>query len=161
MERGFFSEIRFRLTSPWNAAFFGYFILIVIVFAGFGVGYSFFSTLKSEHSDWLGVAQNLATYFMAILASAVIDLNISWNIENRVSFLIYSILLFVLGVLILITTYSISSNWAFVPAVLGCFLAWLTWILANSDNEKLNDQNFYNAMRGKENHGRNWNNETL
>ena len=158
MERKFWPEIVYRLNRPWNSAFFGYFILIVIVFGGFGVAYSFFEAIKSPVADGPLVAQNLATYFMAILASSVIDLNISWQIENRVSFLIYSILFFVLGVFILIWTYSIDSNWAFGPAILGCMIGWLAWILANVDNEKLSDENFYNNMRGRGTHGNNWDN---
>lgn len=158
MERKFFQEIYHRLTIPWNSAFFGYFLLIVIVFAGFGVAYSFFSAVKSPQDDGIIVAQNLATYFMAILAASVIDLNISWEIENRVSFLIYSILIFVLGVFILIWTYSINTDFAFIPAIIGCILSWLIWILANATNEKLSDENFYNNMRGKGKHGNNWDN---
>jgi len=156
MERGFFSEIHFRLTSPWNPAFLGYFILIVIVFAGMGVGFSLINVAHSKDQDWIIVAQNLATYFMAILATAIVDLNISWYIENRVSFFIYSILCLVIGIVILYITYSTNSYWAFLPTALGCFLSWFTWILANSDNERLNDENFYNAMRGRNNHGQNW-----
>jgi hypothetical protein len=93
---------------------------------------------------------------MAILASSIIDLNISWEIQNRVSFLIYSFLVFVIGVLILVWTYSLSTDYAFIPALLGCTLSWLIWILANADNEKLSDENFYKNMRGKGNHGNNW-----
>ncbi|MEQ1586829.1 MAG: hypothetical protein ABL895_13165 [Cyclobacteriaceae bacterium] len=156
MERNFVQEIYQRVTRPWNSAFFGYFFLIVIVFAGFGVAYSFFSAIKSPQDDGITVAQNLATYFMAILASSIIDLNISWEIQNRVSFLIYSFLVFVIGVLILVWTYSLSTDYAFIPALLGCTLSWLIWILANADNEKLSDENFYKNMRGKGNHGNNW-----
>jgi len=158
MERNFFQEIGHRLTRPWNSAFFGYFFLIVVVFAGFGVAYSIFAAIKSPLANGNIVAQNLATYFMAILASSIVDLNISWEIENRVSFLIYSILVFVLGVFILIWTYSLDTYFAFLPAIIGCLISWLTWILANAYNEKLSDENFYNNMRGRGKHGKNWDN---
>lgn len=156
MERNFIQEIGHRLTKPWNSAFFGYFFLIVIVFAGFGVAFSFFNAIKSPQDDGVIVAQNLATYFMAILAASIIDLNISWEIENRVSFLIYSILVFVIGVFILIWTYLLSTDFAFIPAIIGCLLSWIIWILANAYNEKLSDENFYNTMRGRDKHGINW-----
>lgn len=159
MEKNFLQEIYHRLTRPWNSAFLGYFILIVIVFAGFGVAFSYFAAIKSPQDDGILVAQNLATYFMAILATAVIDLNISWEIQNRVSFFIYSILIFVVGLLILLWTYSLSTDFAFVPAIIGCILAWVVWILANAFNEKLSDENFYNNMRGKGNHGAEWDNQ--
>lgn len=159
MERNFFQEICHRLTRQWNSAFFGYFILIVIVFAGLGVALSFYAAIKSPQDDGILVAQNLATYFMAILATAVIDLNISWEIQNRVSFLIFSILTFVIGFLILLWTYSLSTDFAFFPAIIGCILAWGVWILANAYNEKLSDENFYNNMRGKDNHGAGWDNQ--
>jgi len=156
MERNFFEEVIHRLSRPWNSAFFGYFFLIVIVFAGFGVAFSFFNAIKTPEDDGIIVAQNISTYFMAILAASVIDLNISWEIENRVSFLIYSFLIFVLGVLILVWTYSVSSDFAFIPAIIGSILAWIIWVLANAYNEKLSDENFYNNMRGKGKHGENW-----
>lgn len=156
MNRSFFQEIGYRFSKPWNSAFLGYFLLIVIVFAGFGVAFSFLSAIKSPQNDGIIVAQNLGTYFMAILAASVIDLNISWEIENRVSFLIYSLLAFAVGVGILVCTYLIKSDLAFIPAFLGCLLAWLIWIIANSTNEKLSDENFYNNMRGKDKHGNNW-----
>jgi drug/metabolite transporter (DMT)-like permease len=159
MERSFLQEIYHRLVRPWNSAFFGYFVLIVVVFGGFGVAYSFFSAINSTDVDGTAVAQNLATYFMAILASSIIDLNISWEIENRVSFLIYSVLFFVIGVLFLIWTYSIHTNFAFFPAIIGTLLSWAIWILANAYNEKLSDENFYNNMRGRGNHGQNWNDQ--
>jgi hypothetical protein len=158
MERKFFQELQYRLLRPWNSAFFGYFVLIVIVFAGFGVIFSIFNAIGSQQDNGIIVAQNLATYFMAILASSIIDLNISWEIENRVSFLIYSFLVFIIGVLILLWTYSIKSNYAFIPAIIGCLLSWFVWILANACNEKLSDENFYNKMRGKGKHGKTWNN---
>lgn len=158
MKRKFFQEICDRLSKPWNSAFFGYFFLIVIVFAGFGVFYSFFNALHSPSGEAVIVAQNLATYFMAILAASVIDLNISWEIENRVSFLLYSVIILVVGILLLIWTYSMNSGFAFVPSILGCLLSWFIWIIANADNEKLSDENFYNKMRGKGNHGETWNN---
>jgi len=158
MERKFFQEIKHRLARPWNSAFFGYFFLIVIVFAGFGVAYSFLNAIKSPQNDGIIVAQNLATYFMAILAASVIDLNISWEIENRVSFLLYSMLIFVIGIILLIWTYSVSSDFAFIPSILGCVLSWLIWILANAFNEKLSDETFYNKMRGKGKHGKTWDN---
>jgi drug/metabolite transporter (DMT)-like permease len=156
MERNFIQELQHRLTRPWNSAFLGYFILIVIVFAGFGVGYSFYAAFQSSKPNLIPVAQNVATYFMAVLASSVIDLNLSWELENRVSFLIYSFILFIGGVVILIWTYSVNNISAFVPAVLGCILSWIVWILANAYNEKLSDENFYNNMRGKGTHGGNW-----
>lgn len=157
MERNFFQEILYRLRRPWNTAFSGYFILIVIVFGGFGVPYSFFTAINSPEDDGIIVAQNMATYFMAVLASSVVDLNLSWGIENRVSFLVYSFLIFIGGFIILLWTYSVHTDWAFIPAALGCLICWIVWVLANSDNEKLSDENFfYNAMRGKGNHGENW-----
>lgn len=139
-----------------ESAFTGYFILIVIIFAGLGVFVSIWSAINSHENEDFRIAQNLATYFMAILASSIVDLNISWEIENRVSFLIYSILLFVVAVFILGLTYYIPSNYAFIPAIFGCLLAWVIWVLANAYNERLNDQNFYNIMRGKDVHGQNW-----
>jgi peptidoglycan/LPS O-acetylase OafA/YrhL len=156
MEHNFFQELKHRLIKPWNTAFLGYFLLIVIVFGGFGVLYSCFEVAHSKEDDDILVAQNLATYFMAILASSIIDLNISWEIENRVSILIYSMLFFVVGLMILICTYSIENNYAFIPAVVGTALSWVVWILANADNERLSDENFYNNMRGKGKHGTHW-----
>ena len=161
MERNFFQEIYHRFTRPWNTAFFGYFLLIVIVFAGFGVVFSFFNAINSPLDDGVIVDQNLATYFMAILAASVIDLNISWEIENRVSFLIYSFLIFVLGVFILIWTYSIKSDFAFIPAILDCIISWLIWILAKATTETLSVEDCYNNMRGKGKHGGNWDNNCL
>jgi hypothetical protein len=156
MKRNFLEELYCRINKPWNSAFFGYFILIVIVFAGSGVAFSVYDVYNSPADDGINVARNLATYFIAILASSVIDLNLSWEIENRVSMLVYSFLIFVLGFVLVLFIYFLKSDYAFIPALGGCFLSWLVWILANADNDKLSDENFFNNMRGKDKHGKTW-----
>ncbi|MBY0425658.1 MAG: hypothetical protein K2Q22_08490 [Cytophagales bacterium] len=155
MNKNFIDEIVERFKKPWNSAFLGYFILIIIIFGGFGILFALYDVLNNEVDDGVLVAQNIATYFMAILASSIIDLNLSWSILNRVSTLLYSFLFFIVGLLLMWLTYKIQSDIAFIPAIIGCIISWIVWILANADNEKLNDENFYKAMKG-EGHGNNW-----
>lgn len=157
MDKNFIQELVDRLFRKRSTAFYGYFILVVLMFAGFGIFFAWYDAFHSEPHQNEKIAQNIATYFMAILATSIIDLNISWNLQNRLSFFIYSILFFVLGIGLLLLTYMVGGCWSFFWSGLGAIVSWVVWIIANADNEKLSDENFYNQMRGKsEGHGSNW-----
>jgi hypothetical protein len=153
----FFKELYIRFCSPWRyTAFVAYFIFIVVGFGGIGVYISMYNVWKFHGSNLpYEVATNLATYFMAIMASCFVDLNLSLNIKHVASTLIISFGFFAICAVLAMVTFGYQNSMAFWPAIIGTVLALFTWILANADNEKLRDETFYKRMRGTE-HGNNW-----
>lgn len=143
---------------PWRySAFVSYFVFIVIFFGGCGVFISIWDSYKSCWYEKYKIAQNIATYFMAIIAASVVDLNLSTSIKNIASLIINSIALLGIAFLLFLLTYSTKSSFAFLPAISGLIISLCVWILANADNEKLSDQSFYKKMRGNDiGHGNNW-----
>lgn len=158
MEMNFFQEVWLRFQMPWKqGAFVGYFIFIVVLFGGVGVLASIHDVYQDGWKDCFRIAQNVGTYFMAIIAASVVDLNLSLSIKNFASLIIYSIVALAVSLVLFYWSYTANSNVAFVPACLGLVLGLVVWILANADNDKLNDSSFYSIMRGKkEGHGNNW-----
>ncbi len=158
MEKNFFQEVWERFKMPWKySAFRSYFIWIVLIFGGFGIFLTILKVSKSPDIKGFVVAQDMSTYFIAIIAASLVDLNLSFSIKNIASLIINSLAFFGVSLLLLYLAYNLESNWAFVPASLGVVLSLVIWVLANADNEKLSDSNYYDMMRGKDvGHGSNW-----
>ncbi len=158
MAKNFTQEIFERFKMPWKySAFRSYFLFIVIFYGGCGVFLSIYDCYINTWTDSYKIAQNMATYFMAIIAASLVDLNLSSAIKNMASLIINSIALLGFTFVLFLTTYLIKSHYAFLPASIGTVISLIIWILANADNEKLSDESYYNKMRGKEEgHGTTW-----
>ena len=160
----FLNELKERFSipfKPFNYAYFGYLVGILIGFGGLGIWVSIFQDISSSNSLWTTVPTNISTYFIALLASSFIDLNVLPNAINRVSMLIYSVIFLGVGFLLFWLSINISSNLSFIPATLGFIFAILTWHIANCDSDKFNDDSFNTKIRtqGKGIHGGDkWNN---
>jgi len=150
MTTGFFEEQCIRFKMPWKkSAFKSYFIWIVLLFGGLGIVFTCISEFAENTPRYYIIAQSIATTFVALTAASLVDLNLSFNIKNIPSLIINSIACFGLSLILLYFAFKLKSCWSFIPAVVGYLIGLLIWILANADNEKLSDENYYNKMYSK------------
>jgi len=154
----FGTELKIKFKKPWKTpSFLGYFLLCVVIGGAAGVYISIYQYASTESYR---IAFSLGTYYTAIMATAFADINLSKKFEEKSSFFIYSLLICVLGVILLIVTYLLGNNqslWAFLPSGVGCLLALLMWIIANSVDENFTTS-LEDAIRDTTNnkHGDNW-----
>jgi len=150
MNKGFLSEQKDRFMMPWNnSAFVSYFIWIIVLFGGIGIGITVFGELKSETFNSTSISKSIATTFVALVAASLVDLNLSLNIRNFPSLIINSIGVVVMSILLMVLSFNINSAWGLIPAIIGYLLAILIWILANCDNDKLSDENYLQNITNK------------
>lgn len=150
MNKGFLNEQKERLMMPWrNSAFVSYFIWIIILFGGIGIGLTIFDEYNNCKFNINSISKSIATTFVAIIAASLADLNLSLNIKNVPSLTINSIGFFGLSILLMVLAFTIDSAWGLVPAILGYFIAIIIWVLANCDNEKLSDESYLQNIKNK------------
>lgn len=154
-KKSFPKEIIERFTKPWNWAFSGY-LIIAIIFGGAGVFFTISEVYRNEWIDIHKIAESIAIIFVAVIATAFIDLNVSTQLKNRLSFLIYSFIFYGIAVVLLWLTFDLKSIHSFIPSSIGLVLAVFIWILANADKQ-FSEENFISEMRGdKVEHGKGW-----
>lgn len=146
MEENIFHEYKQRLKAPWCVAFFLYLVFIIIGFGGSGVLYSIFCDVETPTK--LGyIASNLSTYSIALLVPAVITIMLSFEkTKYKVSSAIILVVVLILNGFLLhfSNTHQLYSIWTAIVTVL---FAWLFWIIANHDNEYLNDASFEKLIK--------------
>lgn len=160
MEKKFVIELKERFLLPWSqSAFCSYFFWIVLIFGGFGIGMSVYEELNSSTVNLNNISKSIGATFLGVIAASLVDLNLNINIKNVPSFTINSFGVALFCVILFLVSFNSESWIGLICAIFGFFLALVIWVLANADNEKLNDENyFYNSMRGKGNHGdESWN----
>lgn len=121
--------------------FVGYFILVVCCIGGWGIIDPIlkFTGLKLLKYDafYSNLMSGIYTYFIAIAATAVIDVAISKKSSD--AFKLYchfaGVIVFVCG---LIVSFGPIDN-ALIPALIGYFTSLLLWWIANSSKEELYD----------------------
>lgn len=158
LEVSFFAECWERFRKPWCNSFTAYFIFIIVLFSAGGVFFSLFPSVGSDQKIF-SVASNMSTYFMALIIPAVIDIFLSFGkLKNKVSFIIYMVVIIILSIFLLWLSNTIKNNLVIIPAIVGIFLAWFFWIIANSDNENLNDYSYDKKIKDEVNrkHGGTW-----
>ena len=158
VEMNFFQEMWFKLTIPWKfIAFNSYFIWIILLFGGFGIFTTIYMECTSSCAQYYKIAQSMATFFIAIIAASLVDINLSYTVKNVPSLMINTIALVGVAFTLALITFKIQDNRAFLPASIGYLISLLVWVLANAENEKLRDKTFQKAMRGKDvGHGAKW-----
>lgn len=160
-ELNFFHEIRERLKMPWNPfnwAFFGYLIFILIGVGGLGIWANTYRVLQSPFDDGQNVAVAIATFATTLLARSYLDLNLLINTTNRISMQIYSVVFLILGIVLFWLTNIILTDIAFIPALITFTISILIWVIANADSEKFDEKSYSEKIRNEANkkHGSNW-----
>lgn len=158
MERNIFHEAFEHFSLPWKqVAFKLYFFGIVIGFGGVGLWLTIYECYMSTENDMYKVSQGLGTYFIAIIAASIVDMNLSTSFKNLSSLYILTVIILGLAFVLFLFSYFIKSGYSIIPAIIGTLISLIVWTLANAENEKLNDKTFYEKMRGADqNHGRSW-----
>lgn len=161
MNQTFIEELIEKFKLPWkHSAFNYYFFWIVLVFGSLGIIITSVIEINSQVPHYYNISQCIGTTFIALIAGSLVDLNLSLSFKNIPSLIINSIAFIGISVFLLYLSFNIKSNWSFVPSVSGYLLALLIWILANSDNERLSDGNYYKKMMEKSGQlTKNWSNE--
>ncbi len=144
--------------KPFNFPFFAYLFGIIILFGGAGIWVAIYDSYLSPIEDGYLVAYNMATFFMAIWATAYIDLDLLENIQNKLSLKIIMTVLFLIIVILFFWTFRLKSNSAFIPATIGFCISITIWFLGNASNEKFNEKTYNDKIRSetKEKHGQKW-----
>lgn len=158
MEENIFAELRFRLISPWKKLGFTlYFLLVVILFGGIGVIMSFFF---DDNFNGTGYISNLMTYSIALSIPACITILIQYYPKaiNKLSLVILCISLLIIQVIVIFIFYFVD-NGQLPVAILSTILSWIFWVIANSDNEYLDDKTYSQTIKDdiEKGHGKSWN----
>ena len=131
------------------------YLLIVFIMGGLGIIFN----LVVNNLNITGVpeiSKNIGVFFIAILISATVDLNLTESIVNRKSFLIWSVLTAFVSVILLFLIFTTQNTWSYLFAGIGVVIAIIVWVLANSDSDKFNES-IYNNLSGKnKGHGASW-----
>lgn len=153
--KGFNTEIKERLSSPWGAPFLGY-LLIVFLMGGIGIILNIIVT-HINICQAPEIAKNIGVFFIAIIVSSSVDLNLTESIINRKAFLIWSTLIAFVSVVLLVLIFTSQNFWSYFLSGIGVIISVIIWVLANSDSEKFSE-GIYNNLSGKnKGHGVGWN----
>jgi hypothetical protein len=101
--------------------------------------------------DFPIISKCIAATFVAIIAASLVDLNLTFNIKNIPSLIINTLTFMGMSILLLVLSFNMSGPKSLAPAILGYFLALIVWVLANSDNDKLSDDNYLQGITKKVN----------
>lgn len=158
MEENIFCELLDRLRKPWKKTSFTlYFIFVVIIFGGIGVLMSLFLNKTTSNSEWVS---NLMTYSITLSIPACITIILQYvpKANNKVSLVLLCISLLIIQIIVICIFYFLS-NGALLIAIGSTILSWIFWVIANSDNEYLDDKTYSQIIKDdiKKNHGQDWN----
>lgn len=147
-----FSELKDSFIKPWKTLSFKlYFFFVIVLFGGMGVIVALYNAIKDK--QWEGFAMNLITYSLAILVPAFISIFLQYYpiSKNKVS-------LAILIVVIAVATPLLALWNSILIAIICVILAWVFWIIANSENALLDDDAYDKSIKQDlVEHGKDWN----
>lgn len=145
----FWKEVGERIVRPpWNDIFLGYIILFFAFTGSLGVYLTAWEVYHNCADDAFKVAESIATFFVAVTAGSLVDLNLHRATKNVRAFLVWSSITMVISAALLVATYILKTNSAFIPAGIGLVLSVLTWIVANSKDRKF-QEDYRERMSGQ------------
>ena len=149
-----FKELYRMVIQPLSIAFTLYFLFVIVVINGLGV--LLCAIIYNKDAISSNISQNLAIYSLALLAPSLITLILQLvkdQIHHKPSFTIISVVLFGAQIYIIPAAYQ-GNIWY---AALCTIIAWFYWIIANRDEDYLDDESFDNIIKsGTEQHGNHW-----
>lgn len=132
------AEIKDRLTAILRPSVLMYFVGVVLVVGALGA----WTQLYRE--DYGGFFEGLGTYALAILTSATLELVLPSSDKTIRSLRIFGFTSLALGIALTIPTIHARELWeagerviAALPACALTIIAWVLWILVNSENSRL------------------------
>jgi len=162
MNSKFFDEIVERFKKPWDKTAFNlYFFVIVILYGGAGIIASMYQYfISTTEQNIYSISQNMATYFIALTAASLVDIALDYNTKNKPSFAISSIFTSGLVLILFLYAYNTKGTSAFILGFIGILISLFIWVLANYENKKLDDENYYKTVSdNSQDHGANWGNK--
>lgn len=156
--------------KPWKEPSFTlYFIFMVVGFGGIGIFLSiyqhwYYNQQINECSNAVdkitesAIAQSIMTYAIAILVPAALSIFLHLIIPKAKYKISHSIItITTLLVVILLVCFTFIKGSMYIAGI-ATIIAWIFWIVANSENDSLKDGS-YNSMIKKEvkKHGQGWN----
>lgn len=140
----FWETLKERVRAPRkHPTFVMYFVGIIIILGGFGLLEPVISSVmfgKWPEIEWVRLISACYTYFVAIAATAAVDLILSLNQRK---FLLMFFLLCCLAVILcaifaaILGTFRGNATAAAFPSVLGYALALFLWWVGNANNPNL------------------------
>ena len=145
-----------RLKKPTiHPEFWLYFTLLIMGVAAIGVYNAlFFDKLPETRDEY--IISNIASYFMAIVATGSVGL--MFNKEKYISRAILLIALFAITITIIL--YFFCKNvMSYTPALVGVVFSLIIWWIGNADNTNIIEENYDDHIinETQEVHGNNWN----
>ena len=129
-------QIPARFCAPWRSmTFYLHRAIGVVGGGGLGIWYSLHEA-RIHGIDWIGVTAALFTYFPAIVATALLDIQQDERVYWK-SFGLFCTVPF--GILFYLSVTGDVTGYRFVWALLGSFLAIAFWCIANGDKECFRD----------------------
>lgn len=145
----------FRVRKPLkHPEYFFYFILVIIGFGAIGIYAAIFSEkIPDNRNDF--IIANIASYFLAIIATGTVELIFIEEKKIKRSILLLSIAVIFLNTILFFLSTKYSSFWF---ASFGLLIALTVWWIANAENTNIIDETFSAKIRGeaRQIHGNNW-----
>ena len=136
-----------------------YFFFVICILGGLGVIFSVFGNAENINTKIINISSNLSTYFISIAIPSVILILLSFlSIKNKVSLILIIVMIIISCIFLLYLSNSLHNIWGLLFAFIGALLSWFLWVIANYDNEFLNDESFDRLIKTEidEKHGGNW-----
>lgn len=140
--KSFLSDVLQRLKQPFRHPSFGmYFVFFMLGVGGIGVWLELIKAiLNPTFEAKMLVPRSLSTYLLAVIATAAADLVMSEEQTKRYMRM-FALSSLVVGTALGVVGLTIPFyRWAISCAALGTILGLLLWLLANSANSKLLEQ---------------------
>lgn len=156
MQETFFFELHSKFLRPWKrSAFVGYFLLFIIGLGAVDIYYEIYEQYQSQWIEPWQIAKNLAGYALTIISASLLDAILISGFKKIVTLLIGGIFALVVCTILFLVACDTKSMYSFIPAIIMTIVGLYLWVVANSDNDNFNDENFYMQMK-KSHHGENW-----
>lgn len=155
MDENLLHELIRRLIKPWGKSGFGlYFVVVIILFGGFGI---WLSLLRGGDNVLSNVADNMFTYSIALFVPAFINIVLPpmLTFKHRLSWIVLIFLMLFIEIVLVIWSEHVEE--CILPALISTILSWVFWVIANSENRSLLDDSYDNIIKnGEAKHGQGW-----
>lgn len=131
-----------------------YFGLVIIGFGAIGIYAAIFSEkIPGTRNDF--IISNIASYFLAIIATGTVELIFIEEKKIKRSILLLSIAVICFNTVLFFISTTYSSYWF---ASFGLLIALTVWWIANAENPNIIEKTYNDEVRkeARNNHGLNW-----
>lgn len=155
---GFFQYLKKKIKNGLNnPTLVQYFVGVVFLFGLLGFWITCHDEISNEEINHRNMSLNLASYFIALIASGAADLILNNEKYVNSSVKMLGILSLSIGFTLLFGSLVTIPLVSYFFSFLGILVAWLIWVVANADTVKFKDTDFANEVRkNTKEHGGSW-----